>query len=277
MAVFVQLSDFHLRPPGTLTLDRIDADGYAARAIDAVIAKHPEIDAVIVTGDIADLGEEEAYARAAMLLSRFSVPVLVTAGNHDRTAQLREAFIAWPGVDPAPVPAKLCHASSHGGVTVVMLDTSVDGLDRREHHGELGPDQLAWLDETLSAAGPALIAMHHPPFEIGNAFLDQIAVRDADQLGAILARHDNVQRVICGHVHRTIVGSIGGVSAMAIPGVAHQMPLLISGTEKPFMILEPPAYGVHLVGATGAVSHVGYVDPFPTPPKPDGDANRGGM
>ena len=54
----------------------------------------------------------------------------------------------------------------------------------------------------------------------------------------------------------------------------HQMPLLISGTEKPFMILEPPAYGVHLVGPTGAVSHVGYVDPFPTPQKPGGDTNR---
>ncbi|MEO1102287.1 MAG: phosphodiesterase [Pseudomonadota bacterium] len=277
MAVFVQLTDFHLRPPGFLALDRVDADSFAAHAIDAVIAKHPDIDAVIVTGDVADLGEEEAYARAAMLLSRFSVPVLVTPGNHDRTDTMREAFITWPGIAERPVAHKLCHATTHGDVTVVMLDTSVDGMDTGEHHGELGQAQLYWLDETLNAAGPTLIAMHHPPFAIGNAFLDQIALRDADALGAILARYDNVQRVICGHVHRTIVGSIGGVCAMAIPGVAHQMPLLLSDKAKPYMIMEPPTYGVHLVDASGAVSHVGYVEKFAAPPKPVADDKRTGL
>jgi len=265
MAVFAQLTDLHLRPPGVPTLGTIDADTLAARAVDALVARHGDADAVLVTGDIADLGEEEAYSRAAMLLSRLSVPVLVVPGNHDRTGALREAFIAWPGVADAPVPDRLCHARTLGDATVVMLDTSVDGIERGENHGTLGAAQLEWLDATLAAAGPTLIAMHHPPFPVAIGFMDAIGLTDADDFAAVIARHGNVQRIVCGHVHRVIVGTVGGVPAMAIPAAAHQVRLALSRHAAPELVMEPPAYGVHIVGSAGAVSHIGYVEEFAMP------------
>jgi len=265
MPTFAQLTDLHLRPPGVLTLGNVDADKFVSAAIDRVIQTHPEVDAVLVTGDIADLGEDDAYARATMLLSRFSAPVVAMPGNHDKTQALRDAFRAFPGFSAAPLPDKACTVHRIGGITVIALDTSVDRVDEGAHHGELGSEQLAWLDETLMASGPTLIAMHHPPFEVGIGFMDRIPLTDADAFAGVLARHDNVLRIVCGHVHRTIVGTVAGVPAIAIPGVAHQVLLSLGPDAEPQLVMEPPAYGIHLAEEGGIVSHVGYVEDFGPP------------
>lgn len=265
MAVFVQITDLHLRPPGILTLGRIDTDRFLVDAIDAINQRHSEIDAVIVTGDVTDLGEEDAYNRAAMLLARFSAPVIAIPGNHDSTATLRAAFAAFPGFADEPVPGKACHAHTVAGVTLIALDTSVDQIAENVHHGELGEAQLAWLDATLKTAGPTLIAMHHPPFDSGIGFMDAIGLNDARAFAKVLARHENVLRIVCGHVHRTIVSEVSGVPVMAIPGVAHQVSMALDETVPMGLAMEPPAYGVHIVENGRAVSHIGYVERYGTP------------
>ncbi|RAH99724.1 phosphodiesterase [Acuticoccus sediminis] len=265
MAVFAQLTDLHLRPPGTLTLGRIDTDRFVVQAIDAINSRHPYIDAVIVSGDITDLGEEDAYNRAAMLLSRFAVPVIVIPGNHDSTPTLRDAFQAFPGFAEECVPGKACHVHKIGGVTVVALDTSVSSPDQSQHQGELGEAQLRWLDATLATSGPVLIAMHHPPFQVGIDFMDKIGLTDARAFAKVLARHENIVRIVCGHVHRTIVSEVGGVPVMAIPGVAHQVVLALDEMTPPALVMEPPAYGVHMIEGGRAVSHIGYVETYGAP------------
>ena len=272
MVTLVQLTDFHLRPPGVLFQDVVDTDAYTSAAIDAVLARHGEADAILVTGDLTDLGEEEAYARAAMLLSRFSCPVLVIPGNHDSTPALREAFSAWPGIADAPVAGKACHALRIGGVTVVSLDTAVDAPadGQRLGHGALGAQQLEWLDETLGAAGPAFVAMHHPPFKVGIGFMDEVGLDDREDFAKVIGAHDNVLRIVCGHVHRTIVSQVGGAPALAVPGVAHQVVLALEEGAAPAIVMEPPAYAVHQINGGSVVSHVGYVDAFP--PLPTGHA-----
>lgn len=265
MAVFAHITDLHLRPPGILALGRIDTDAYAVRAVGAINARHAAVDAVLVTGDITDLGEEEAYNRAEMLLSRLPAPVIVVPGNHDRTAALIDAFSAFPGFAALPVPGKACHAHTLGGVDVVALDTSVDDVAGHAHHGTLGESQLEWLDATLARTGPTLIAMHHPPFEAGIPFMDEIGLRDARAFAKVLARHENVVRIVCGHVHRGIVAEVGGVPTMAIPGVAHQVALAVDEITPPGLVMEPPAYALHMVEGARAVSHIAYVDTYGIP------------
>ena len=50
------------------------------------------------------------------------------------------------------------------GLRIVALDTSVPGY----HHGELRPEQLAWLADVLAtpAEHGTLLAMHHPPLPL---------------------------------------------------------------------------------------------------------------
>lgn len=53
--------------------------------------------------------------------------------------------------------------------------------------------------------------MHHPPFETLIGHMDRIGLLEgADALADILAEHPTVERMICGHLHRTIYSRIGG-------------------------------------------------------------------
>lgn len=270
MASFAQITDLHLRPPGVATRGGVDCAWYTERAVDAVLSRHPEIDAVLVTGDVTDLGEDDGYALARSMLSRFEVPVLVVPGNHDRTARLRAGFAGWPGMGEEPVPGKVCHVHDIGDARVVMLDSSVDRLDDHRHYGALGEAQLEWLADVLNDPRPTLIGLHHPPFEIGIRFLDRIMLRDADALARVIAGRAHVRRIVCGHVHRPAFGVVAGVPAMTLPGVAHQIALTLDPQAAPKVLMEPPAYGLHVIGAEQDISHIGVVDAFPPPPE-DGE------
>lgn len=266
MARFAQLTDLHLSPPGTLTQGTIDADRFVTDAITAILSRHSDVDAVLVTGDVADLGEEDAYARASMLLSRFTAPVIVVPGNHDKTQRFADAFSTFPGVGQSAVPGKVCHVHDIAGVRVVALDTSIDAIDDMRHEGELGQEQIRWLDRVLWEANgrPVLIAMHHPPFAVGIGFMDAIGLKDSKDFASVVSRHDNVERIVCGHVHRMIVSEVGGVPTVAVPGVAHQVAMALDDAE-PALVMEPPAYALHMVASGHSVSHMAYVCDFGGP------------
>jgi 3',5'-cyclic AMP phosphodiesterase CpdA len=85
----LHLSDTHLDRSGGPDAD--GADGTAAlRCLLAELEHLQGLDAVVVTGDVADDGSHEAYARAHELLSGFAGPggadVFYATGNHDDRA-----------------------------------------------------------------------------------------------------------------------------------------------------------------------------------------------
>jgi 3',5'-cyclic AMP phosphodiesterase CpdA len=100
-----------------------------------------------------------------------------------------------------------------------MLDTIVPGAG----HGVLTPGQLDWLDRTLAAepGKRTLIGMHHPPFTCGITHMDKIALHDPAGFRAVIARHPQVERIICGHHHRPIVARVAQAIASISPSVAH--------------------------------------------------------
>jgi 3',5'-cyclic-AMP phosphodiesterase len=135
-------------------------------------------------------------------------------------------------------------------------------------HGELRPAQLDWLDRTLAAAPgkPTMIAMHHPPFACGIVHMDQINLRNAAEFTQVIARHPQVERVVCGHHHRPIVARLAHAIASTAPSVAHQVEMSLDPDDPGAFVFEPPAFQLHLwTPAAGIVSHVALVDPFPGP------------
>jgi 3',5'-cyclic AMP phosphodiesterase CpdA len=89
-----------------------------------------------------------------------------------------------------------------GPVTVLALDTLVE----REDHGELGESQAAWLAQRLQRATsrPVVIMLHHPPLNSGIVVMDSMKLRDAMRFGEIVSGHSNIERVLCGHLHRAM-------------------------------------------------------------------------
>ena len=115
---------------------------------------------MIFTGDLADQGEPEAYAKLRAIVDpackALGAKVIWAMGNHDNRANFRTGLLDQTGND-APVD----HSYFINGLRVITLDTSVPGY----HHGELSDAQLDWLAAELDTPAPdgTILALHHPP------------------------------------------------------------------------------------------------------------------
>jgi 3',5'-cyclic-AMP phosphodiesterase len=242
----VQLTDPHI---GAEWSD--DAAGALSRAVAAVkrlLDGAPA--AVVVSGDIANTPTDAEYGQARALLDRLDAPVYALAGNNDDRDGLRRHF-EFPSTDGD----RLNYAVGLGPVRLVALDTKCPGRDG----GQLGSGQLTWLHHVLSedAATPTLVAMHHLPLLTGIPAMDAIGIADGERaaLGEILSRHPQVQVVAAGHVHRAIVGRLGGATVLAMPSTDIQLALDFQGDQLRFA-REPPCFALHLLVGDRLVSHL---------------------
>lgn len=255
-----QLTDLHVRPMGLASNRVSETNMLTERAFRRVAELRPAPDVVIVTGDLTEVGGTAEYALFAELVRKhLTMPVFVIPGNHDRRENLRPAF-ATPSADPVYVQ----YAVDDFPVRLVMLDTVVPGAS----HGALRPEQLAWLDETLAKepGKPTLVGMHHPPFACGLGHMDHINLRDAGAFAATIARHPQVERIVCGHHHRPIFGRVAHAIASVAPSVAHQVAFSMLENDPGAFNFEPPAIHLHRWTATdGFVTHMVYVENFPGP------------
>jgi Icc protein len=241
-----QLTDLHVGAPWG---DESESALAAAVAAVARVLGRPA-DAVIITGDIANTPTDAEYERARTLLDELAAPLYVLPGNHDDRAGLRRHFEL-----RATEPAHLSYVSRLGPVRLVALDTVRPG----EPGGQLDPPRLAWLEQALAAdrATPTLLAMHHPPLDIGQSGVDAIGIAqtERDALGAILARHPQVHRIIGGHVHHAVVGDLNGTPVLAVPSTDVQLVLDLETDTTRF---EPatPSFAIHLLVSDRIVSHL---------------------
>jgi 3',5'-cyclic-AMP phosphodiesterase len=258
-----QLTDLHVRPVGKPANRVAETNMFTERAFRAVARLSPEPDMVVITGDLTECGLDAEYTNLARLLRKWlPMPVFVIPGNHDRRGNFREGLKHLPGVTADPHYVQ--YAVEDHPVRLVMLDTLVPGAG----HGELHAGQLEFLDRTLAAVPgkPTIVAMHHPPFVCGIAHMDRINLRDAPAFTAIIAKHRQVERIICGHHHRPIVARVAHAIASIAPSVAHQVEMTLDPHDPGAFVFEPPAFQLHRwTPADGIVSHTVYIEDFPGP------------
>jgi 3',5'-cyclic AMP phosphodiesterase CpdA len=258
-----QLTDLHVRPVGQPANRLSETNMFTERAFRVVARLNPLPDIVVITGDLTDCGLDAEYANLNHLLRKFlPMPVFVIPGNHDRRGNLREGLKHLPGVIANRHYVQ--YVVDDYPVRLVMLDTLVPGAG----HGELRADQLEFLDRTLAAAPdkPTIVGMHHPPFACGIAHMDRINLRNSPEFVAVIARHRQVERIICGHHHRPIVARVAHAIASIAPSVAHQVEMSLDPHDRGAFVLEPPAFQLHRwTAADGIVSHTVFVEDFPGP------------
>lgn len=261
--LLAQLTDLHVCPVGVTANRVVETNMLVERALRMVSRMRPAPDAVILSGDLAENGLVAEYEVLVGLLGRYlDCPVYAVPGNHDRRENFRAALGHLPGITSDPEFVQ--YAIETHPVRLVMLDTLVPGGG----YGRLDAGRLAWLERTLAAAGtkPTIIVMHHPPFDCGIAHMDRIKLEDAAAFAAIIARHPQVRRILCGHVHRPVTTHVGHAIASISPSVAHQVVLDLDPSGPSAFVMEPPAFQVHHVNGTGEiVSHTAYVETYPGP------------
>jgi 3',5'-cyclic AMP phosphodiesterase CpdA len=217
--VLIHVSDPHFLAGGALLGGHYDVAENFARTLDAVRAVHPHPAAIVITGDLADLGEPDAYRRlrAAVepVAAELGAPVVWVAGNHDERPALRAEL--W---DLAPTEDPVTGVWDLDGLRLVALDTSVPGW----HHGDLDDAQLTWLAHVLAEPAPhgTLLAMHHPPLPSHLPLFDILELRHQDQLAEVI-RGTDVRGILAGHLHYSSNGTFAGVPVSVASATCYTM------------------------------------------------------
>jgi len=240
MVLLAQISDLHLDGTERTT-------GRAARVVEYLRALPTPVDALLVTGDIADHGAIAEYRQAAELLD-LPFPVLTCPGNHDVRAAFREGLIGDP---PSDGPVNRLHLV--GGLAVLMCDATVPGRDE----GLLDAGTLDWIDTSLNALPPgtrAIVAFHQPPVAMHHPLPDEGRLRDADRLAAVLARHPEVVAVLTGHAHTAAASHFAGRPLIIGPATTWTLRLPWEGDDVADRTA-PPGLAFHVVEGDEITTH----------------------
>jgi 3',5'-cyclic AMP phosphodiesterase CpdA len=260
--LIAHLSDPHLRPRGYLYHNVVDSNAMFLAAVRHLASLDPRPDLVVLSGDIVDMGSEVEYALAAEMLALIPQPVLVIPGNHDD----RERFRACFGHHAYMANAGPLHfaVGDHSALRILGLDITVPGA----HHGDMDDAACLWLEARLAEAPdrPTIIMMHQPPFESGIHFIDAYCCRQGARLAAIVARYPNVERILCGHIHRFMQLRFGGTMLATAPSTTTAIALRLAENAVPASFIEPPAMLLHhWRPASGLITHLIPIGSFQGP------------
>ncbi len=245
----VHLTDPHLVAPPRRLFGLDPFDGLDA-ALGHIVRYYPDADALLVTGDLTDLGEPAAYAALRRRVDRLAMPTVLLLGNHDDRPAFRAAFPDAPVDDAGFVQRAVDHGA---GTSLLALDTHVPGAG----HGTLCASRLAWFDAALAERPDraVYVAMHHPPVGCGIPGMDAIGLAEAAAFWEVVERHGNVRHVFAGHIHRTFLGRKGAVTISTLPGTSHQVHLQFRTAEVVLGNHEPGAYALARLGRDGCDLH----------------------
>lgn len=236
----VHFSDFHLRGDGQLSFGVVDTRACLQTAFAHFQAMVQKPDLFVITGDLADSGDDQAYHMLYDTFAPLGIPVYALPGNHDRRDRMRRILQGWCPENTAVAP-HMCYTVEFEVTRLLMLDTLVPG----SHSGHCLPVVLDWLEAELARRPcvPALLFMHHPPFRTGMGMMDE-AFEGVDRLHALVSAAPHV-RLCCGHMHRPIMTQWAGCLALTAPSVAMQIELDLSPCGGDTFRMETPGYLVH--------------------------------
>ena len=254
-----QITDLHLGfdpgNPDELNRQRLD------RTVALLREMVPQPDLLLVTGDIADNGDDaESYQRFKEALAGLPFPFYPAMGNHDSRAAYLEAFPEVPTVD-----GFLQYAIEDLPVRILVLDT----LEVGRHGGGFCEIRAGWLRARLAEAPdrPTLIVLHHPPIATGMSWMTENP--DAawvQRLRAIVEANPNIVAMVSGHLHRPIVTRWAGTTLAVCPAIAPQVALDLEPMDvdapdgRPMIVADHPWIALHYWNGRELISHFDTVE-----------------
>lgn len=256
--LIAQVTDIHLgfEPDNPSEFNRKRLD----QVIRQLTAMQPQPDLLLATGDLVDRGDGESYRRLRNAMDGCPFPVLYCLGNHD----VRENFSTWFPETPT-ADGFVQYEHEIPGLRLLFLDT----LEEGRHGGAFCETRADWLKARLAEKPDVktLIVMHHPPVEVGVAWMnthpeEPWVARVADAIEG----HDQIVGIICGHLHRSITAGWRGKTLAICASTAPQVALDLRDIDpeqpdnRPMIIADPPAFALHRWNGEDLVTHYDNAD-----------------
>lgn len=237
---FVVMSDLHVMPEGERSMT-LDTGERLRLAVDAVIERHGDADFCILAGDLADLGQKEAYEQLKSIIARLPIPVHITLGNHDN----RPVFLDVFGDGFAAETGKVDKVIDIKGYRIILLDSSEPG----RVDGVLEDAQIGWLQARLAEAvdRPVIVVLHHNAnaLHIGS---DSIRMLEPVAFISALKTHPDIRQVIAGHVHLTSTAIWHGLPFTTLAGGHYSVSFNVDRPEAPIRRIDGPGQMAVIVG-----------------------------
>lgn len=209
----LQITDTHLFEATDGSLLSVNTGESFKAVVNAIVEQECRFDALLATGDISQDHSEASYQCFERGIEPLLKPCFWLPGNHDYKPNMTSVI-------PSPQIQQVDHVLLGEHWQMILLDSQVVGVP----HGRLSDQQLALLDEKLAqyADRHTLVLLHHHPILVGSAWLDQHTLKDADDFWQVVQKHNNVNAVLCGHVHQDMNVMHHGVRVMATPSTCVQ-------------------------------------------------------
>ena len=214
--VLAHLSDPHIIAGGGLLAGHIDTEAKLRKALARVESSGERIDALVISGDLADSGDPAAYALlrdiVEPVVERLGCALVLTGGNHDERLPMARTLY---GVDTDAPHDTVTHCN---GLRIIALDSAVPGY----HHGGFSDDQYAWLTGELAvpAEHGTILVIHHAPITYRSPVMQLLDFDDVERLRGVVEATD-VRAVLSGHLHVTSFGMLGSVPVLVAGGVSY--------------------------------------------------------
>jgi 3',5'-cyclic-AMP phosphodiesterase len=222
-----QITDTHLVPYTKSHLYGFPTADSLAAVLNSVKPLAP--DYLLLTGDLADAGDREAYKKLIDLITPLDIPSLFIGGNHDLVSEMEVIL------DRLPFDNR--KSLELGGWRIILLSSVI--TDRCCSEGELSDRTLEWLRTELLnySHQPTLIALHHHPVPSGIEKMDTMMLQSPEKFYEAIAPFSQVRLVLFGHIHHDLHRQLNQVDYYGCPSTCVQfMPV---EAENPDMIRLP--------------------------------------
>ena len=210
-------------------------------------------DFVLVCGDLTPSGAAAEFVAFQEALNTSSIPVYVTAGNHDVKTDAGEEYSKRYG------PAE--YSFDYGEIRFAVIDSSDLNVT---------DEQIAWMQDEFEGAGKRVMMTHVPSYD---PFGDNHTL-SPESCDRVLSFVDNggVDVVLSGHIHafdHTRRGAAdlvisGGAGASLVDGEHHYVKVTVDEADtfefaKIDLIIETQSTSVlTVIGADGTTQNITY-------------------
>ena len=228
------ISDTHFLGGGRKLYGVVETEQNLRQALEQLQRLGRRPDAIVITGDLADLGEPDAYARLRAILepvaAELGAQLIWVMGNHDERGPYSEGLF-----DGGDTDAPQDRVYDVNGLRIISFDTTVPGY----HHGAMTDAQLDWLADILATPAPhgTILALHHPPIPTPLLWaMEMLELHGQNRLATVLEGSD-VRVILGGHLHYSSHSTFAGIPVSVAAATCYTLALaakdrLLSGNNK---------------------------------------------
>lgn len=181
------------------------------------------INEIVCTGDIGENISLDFFFKEC-----YKFNLSVTLGNHDSYQKVIHYIDCKTNTNP-----KLYYSKQETHYKFIYLDSS---------SGEIDTPQLLWLQNELNTEKKAVIFLHHPILELPLKVDEIGALKNRNEIRALLKQHTNEITIFCGHYHLNNITTYKNIKQYITPAVSYQIKELTDKIE-----IDTNSYGYRII------------------------------